>query len=391
MATNLLREYLGAKGTDLGFDNRVRVGGEGYFVSVAELKLLRLIKDVASMHYNGIVRFDPILNEDSRPSYETLLDKTFLGDILSDRPVKRTYREVLEALHVRVEMLECRFYPSVYQGHITLEDLAFLGDKAQVLWRYWSGTSDGLLPDHPMKKSPYITPEGVINASLINATPASMLLPAELEGQRDQIYVAIRVSAEATEKITYDRKASGSHGEWGYKFLRQSLDHTPRPNDPPVVVSVYNGDGANNAPDRYIVEWMLKHNVPLVMVSTTKTGIDKKGGQIGVEFLPGGGVRVRMLELSSAKSNGKQDLFESVGLEGGAGEVDGQYFNTNIVLINYDLVSKILQDVLAEVFHGDAEQMERYFMPDIIVGRDKEGGAPGAKYTQLEGRSVLVC
>ncbi|MCA9407699.1 MAG: UTP--glucose-1-phosphate uridylyltransferase [Candidatus Omnitrophica bacterium] len=176
---------------------------------------------------------------------------------------------------------------------------------------------------------------------------------------------------------------SGSHGEHGFKYLNDTLDAPIK--ERPEILAFYNGDGPNNTPDHHIVEWMVKNNVPIVMLSTTKTGLDRKGGQIGVEFLDNrdntpGKVKIRMLEHGSAKSNGQREIFEKVGLglEGSIGEKGKQYFNTNIALINYSLIGKILREVLQDVFSGNREEFYEIIQPDLISG-EKKG------YIQLEG------
>ncbi|MFA5338233.1 MAG: UTP--glucose-1-phosphate uridylyltransferase, partial [Candidatus Omnitrophota bacterium] len=301
---NFNRDTIGAKGTDLSFEGIVKVNGKDYLVSVAEAKLLRLIKEVTDGTYKGKVYLEPILSDDSMPSYEELLKKSYLNDLIEGKE-PRTYGQILKELGIDFNMLIAKFYPSL--------------DK------------DTKLP-------------------------------------------------------TYARPASGSHGEWGFKFFRKALDYQPN-NDTPVVISFYNGDGTNNSPDRYIVEWMLKQNVPLVMVSTTKTGIDFKGGQIGIEFLANGKTRVRMLErgstLDGKKPTEQTKVFEGMGLEGGYGEVGGQFFNTNIVLINYSLLAKLLKDLHSEVFNGDTAKLQSILAPDLIAAVKK--GPDGKDYIQLEG------
>ncbi|MFA6384459.1 MAG: UTP--glucose-1-phosphate uridylyltransferase, partial [Candidatus Omnitrophota bacterium] len=293
------RDVLGAKGTDLGFE-KVSIGGQEMFISVAEIKLLRLISEIKRNKYRGTVVFKPTVSSDSRPSYERLLAQTYLPDILNKETNARTYGEVLKDLNVAVEILQGPFYPGI---------------------------------------------------------------------------------EKETGKFSNNYQGSGSHGELGFSFLRESLEFIP--SDKPTIVAFYNGDGTNNMPHHYILEWMIKQNVPLVMISTTKTGIDRKGGQIGVEFLtPDGKMsRVRMLELASAKSNKQQELFEDMGLS--KGQAGKQYFNTNIVLINYDLISRINKDLAATVFKDNLPGLYELFAPDLIAsvkqGKDKKD------YIQLEG------
>jgi len=300
------RPHIGAKGPDLSFEGLVKELPD-LEVSVAEVKLLRLIHEVEIDRSRRKVVFQPIVSDDSRPSYETLLEQPYLVDLINgkSKTMARSYKQVFDGLGIEVEMRETSYYPSL---------------KADTL------------------------------------------------------------------EPTYDRNASGSHGEWGFKYLVEALEHEPT--NQPVMVSFYNGDGTNNMPDRYIVEWMIKHNVPLVMISTTKTGIDKKGGQIGIEFIGDDTngedrkVRIRMMELGTAKSHGQEQLFMGVGLKGGMGYAGEQYFNTNVSVINYSLISKILQDLLHEAFDDDEEEFYNILMPDLIASKKPKDNP---KYFQLEG------
>jgi len=60
---------LGAKGTDLAFD--IEINGIIHKVSIAELKLLRLIAE-ASLY--GKITYLPLISDESKPSYEALLN-----------------------------------------------------------------------------------------------------------------------------------------------------------------------------------------------------------------------------------------------------------------------------------------------------------------------------
>ncbi|MBI3616934.1 MAG: hypothetical protein HY210_01765, partial [Candidatus Omnitrophica bacterium] len=72
---------LGAKGTDLGYD--VTVDGKTVFVSIAEAKILKLIA-MAREENNRFqeIHFQPLVNYQSKKSYEDLLASTYLYDRL---------------------------------------------------------------------------------------------------------------------------------------------------------------------------------------------------------------------------------------------------------------------------------------------------------------------
>ncbi|MFA5350852.1 MAG: UTP--glucose-1-phosphate uridylyltransferase, partial [Candidatus Omnitrophota bacterium] len=206
--------------------------------------------------------------------------------------------------------------------------------------------------------------------------------------------------------------APGGHGQWGVRLLYEALNFKqPEGDNNSYIRAFYNGDGISNFPDASILGWMARNNIAIIMISTTKAGLDKKGGQIGIQRLDNGTFRIQMLELAQAKKPGKdhEKLFYTIGLEGTlevqgkdilgksidkdhvyVNQSDGQYFNTNIALINYSVLAPILQAISEEEnvdFEGEIltgkELIERIISPDLIENvKDKKDGK---KYTQLEG------
>lgn len=325
------RARIGAKATDLHFNVRLPGAGKPVQVSVAELKLLRILKEASQ--YRSVV-FQPLVNKDSAPSYERLLDSIFLPDRVDDSiPAarKRTYRQVMDEKGVRLapgadEML--------HQMDLPIIDI---------------GT--GLL----------------------------------------------------TDKYT----APGGHGQWGVRLLFDALNFKLPEDGKTHIRAFFNGDGMSNLPDASITGWMAKEKVAMVMITTTKAGLDKKGGQIGIQRLPDGTVRPQILELAQAKkaSPEQERLFYAIGLPGQprvrgtdargraveySNDVMQQYFNTNIALANYNVLTPLLQDVarLKDVeFEGEllsgAALIERIITPDLIENEKEK--SDGKKYTQLEG------
>jgi len=134
--------------------------------------------------------------------------------------------------------------------------------------------------------------EDVRDGSLSLRTYAQVL--EELEIKTPYFIVKPYPSLTVKERVpTEKREGNLSHGEWGSKFLTNILNGKRSDGNGtiPTFLAFFNGDGTNNFPDDYIVEWMIKDNVPMVMLTATKIGMDIKGGQIGIEFLPGGKVR----------------------------------------------------------------------------------------------------
>jgi predicted RNA-binding protein YlqC (UPF0109 family) len=134
-----------------------------------------------------------------------------------------------------------------------------------------------------------------------------------------------------TNQLTDIFTAPGGHGQWGVRLLYDVLGFTQPEDGKTHIRAFYNGDGVANLPDASIVGWMARNKVALVMISTTKAGLDKKGGQIGVQILDKGLRRVQMLELAQAKKPGKdhEQLFYAIGLPGKE-KVSGTNFNGDL-------------------------------------------------------------
>ncbi|MDE2215368.1 MAG: hypothetical protein KGJ61_09700 [Candidatus Omnitrophica bacterium] len=207
-------------------------------------------------------------------------------------------------------------------------------------------------------------------------------------------------------------KTFGSHGSIGVFLCNQLVSgnyHKPV-SGLPKIISFSNGDGVNNFLDETTAKWMAAKQIPVVMVTTAKTGVDKKGGQIGVEgtvvtdqngnfvkteYGPGK-IKIRMLEQATAKENDQLNIFKEMGLsEENKGE---QAFNTNVIGVNEGVLAEILQRIYKEILIPQAreelhlqpgeyeERVEKKAMedfntliaPDLIAG-DKKG------VIQLEG------
>ena len=181
----------------------------------------------------------------------------------------------------------------------------------------------------------------------------------------------------ATNKLTDDYTAPGGHGQLGSMVLQEALT-ADLPEGKTVIRAVYNGDGPNNSVSKSIVGFMAAEGVPIVMISTTKTALDKKGGLIGLETMPNGSVRAQMLELAQAKANGQEKIFTAMGLT--EGQAGAQFFNTNVAAVNYTALQPFLRelrDIIGE------EQFNEIVTPDLIPNEKTKTG--GRKVIQLEG------
>ncbi|MCK5392702.1 MAG: UTP--glucose-1-phosphate uridylyltransferase [Candidatus Omnitrophica bacterium] len=190
-----------------------------------------------------------------------------------------------------------------------------------------------------------------------------------------------------------DKPLPGGHGLTGYLLLSRSLE-TEFPEDEIIISAVYNEDGINNLPDETLVGYMAAQRIPIIMVTTTKTGIDEKGGQIGVakldkdKILSKNNVRKDILEVKQSEKVGQKDLFLKVGLT--EGEKDAQYFNTNMVLINYSELIPLLQELLT-TGAITREELNDIMAPSLIEEETKDkkntglGGAIGSVMLNLAG------
>ncbi len=114
-----------AKGTDIGFD--VEYKGKKEFVSIAELKLMQVIELARQCKFLHI-RFQPLVNWQSKEAYDTLLNTYCLDDRVDDRvddgkKSKKTYGRVMQELGINIlDMIEQADLPAVKKnmGNISL-------------------------------------------------------------------------------------------------------------------------------------------------------------------------------------------------------------------------------------------------------------------------------
>lgn len=96
---HLGRAHMGAKGTDLGYFIDYGVN-KNVFVSIAEVKILQVVQ-IARSGLLGGIKFQPLVNWQSKSSYEEIFNKPSLTN------PDMTYRQLLESVGVEVlEMLE---------------------------------------------------------------------------------------------------------------------------------------------------------------------------------------------------------------------------------------------------------------------------------------------
>ena len=175
------------------------------------------------------------------------------------------------------------------------------------------------------------------------------------------------------------QRLPGGHGLSGFLLILRALEQKI-PEEWIRIGAIYNDEGINNLPDKYIVNFTAEKRVPILMVTTTKTGLDMKGGQIGVVKLDpegelvSGNTKKEILETAQAEKVNQKQLFYDMGLT--EGEKAAQYFNTNMVLINYSVLIPFLKDVLKEEI-VNKEELYQILAPCFIAERTKDGKNTG--------------
>ena len=177
-----------------------------------------------------------------------------------------------------------------------------------------------------------------------------------------------------TDRLTVERQAVGGHGYVGTLALEEAIS-VDLPPGMILIRTIYNGDEVSNTPNGAIVNWMAEEKIPIAMITTTRTGIDKKGGLIGVEVV-NGRERPQIYELAQAKAAGEETPFYEVGLDA---ESQEQEWNTNTVLINYTVLTPFLRELKSiigeDLFH-------QIVTPDLIENEKEQNGK---RFIQLEG------
>ena len=117
---------------------------------------------------------------------------------------------------------------------------------------------------------------------------------------------------------------------------------------------------------------MKKNHLPVLMITTTKTKMDMKGGQIAIKKTPFGDC-LTIFEKAQAEESGQLKYFEELGLREGDSPA---YFNTNVALINTEALRGVFENLGME-----AKEFMRHIHPEVIRNVKEQDGK---KFTQLE-------
>lgn len=195
---------------------------------------------------------------------------------------------------------------------------------------------------------------------------------------------------DSSGSLTRERMAPAGHGLFAIEAILSTLQKkNPKADKGEALIGVIgNGEDLMSTPSPEIIGWMAKQNVPLVMVTTEKTELDKQGGQIAIGFNSTGMAYATIVEKAQAEASSKNghpeqiDLFYKLGLR----ENDSKaMFNTNMVLINYKVLEPKLEKLAAKV--GGNEKLLSLVAPDLIANGKEQKSADGIVkvFTQLEG------
>ena len=178
-------------------------------------------------------------------------------------------------------------------------------------------------------------------------------------------------------ELTNERMAPAGHGFVGVHALIKIFNDLKSKSindcDIDQITVIGNGEDLNSTPSLELLKWVSEHNIPVVMITTTKTKNDLKGGQISLLKTQEKGL-LTIVEKAQAEESGQLDYFEKLGLREDDREA---LFNTNIVIINESALRKKFKILKNIEFNSFLEILA----PDVISNIKEQDGK---KFTQLE-------
>ena len=170
-------------------------------------------------------------------------------------------------------------------------------------------------------------------------------------------------------KLTDRRKAPAGHGFVGFSVILDTFQNEMT-NE---IIAIGNGEDLCSTPDVKMINWVVENNIPITMLTTTKTEADKKGGQISI--VTGPNEHVTIVEKAQAEESDQLGYFEALGLRPGDSE---SLFNTNIVIFNKKALKETFDKYLNNI---SSEEFSLKFVPDIIKNIKEQDGE---NFIQLE-------
>ncbi|MBU0605884.1 MAG: UTP--glucose-1-phosphate uridylyltransferase [Candidatus Omnitrophica bacterium] len=329
---------LGAKGTDLGFIIKDYMGQPEVFISIAEAKIMQLVL-AANAGKFAKIQFQPVVNYESKISYDELLDQVCIEDRFDTakeraEPKKtykelkpgtqRTYRQLMEESEIEVlPMMDAPDFPGIKQLTKTTGD--------------------------------------------------------------------VYTDKDEDEEITKQYVQHGGHGNCGFLLLLKTLrDELPADGKTHIRVFV-NGDNVNSRINEHIAGAMAKEGWPIVKLTTKATLIDTKGGKDGLRvvkradgtflYVPDQ-MEVADARTADNKNPGQLTAFYKSGQDPAK---PTQPFNTNIFYINTSVLHGILKDLEAVI---GRERLYEIISPSLInkiLKKIEKGLHAGDSFMALEG------
>jgi len=140
-----------------------------------------------------------------------------------------------------------------------------------------------------------------------------------------EVFQEMMPTISESGELTNERLAPAGHGFIGFNEVYHALC-----SNEDELICIGNGEDLNSSPDEKILSHITQNNIPVVMITTTKTSADLKGGQMGI-IKEGEKEIISIFEKAQAEESGQLEYFEKLGLR----EQDNEsFFNTNMAIIN---------------------------------------------------------
>lgn len=187
-------------------------------------------------------------------------------------------------------------------------------------------------------------------------------------------------------RFSKEHMAPGGHGQAGVMLLHEIMSAEDQ--GVPTVRAIFNGDGPNNFVTPEMVAYTAEE-AGIVMITTTRTPADVKGGIIGGKVHTDGSMSPDICELAQAKKAQQTELFMRLGLADSIEDASipadrthsqgEQYFNTNTALMNESVLRPFL---LALKEQMSTAEFDALLTPELMLNTKEKNGK---QFDQLEG------
>ncbi|MFC1500921.1 hypothetical protein ACFL58_00525 [Elusimicrobiota bacterium] len=189
-----------------------------------------------------------------------------------------------------------------------------------------------------------------------------------------------------TNRLSEKFLAPGGHGYWAFKEFLTILG-VEKEEAENIIVVIANEDGLNNLYDQNLIGYMKRTDLPVMLLSTTRTALDNKGGLFGIlERI------LAMLEAKEAELSGRDKLgmFYKMGLIPGFGELGKERFNLNTSLFNVEKLSPLLKELVDDII--GKERFYEIIKPPLLqnIKKGEVGNPNDPPRIQMEGLLASV-